>query len=430
LPTDATGTALKKVSCFIVVCIFIISQSAFPDELLNLPSTKNLSLADSRKLRSGIGDFGRAGSDLIGFGSGKTWQIHPSFEFQTTYDSNIHREPPGQRNDDIILRYIPSIEVTHKGTQLEVMSGYEMTFEEFLREPEESGFNHVAKSSIKYNRHRLKTTLDEKFSWVKAYASNEQSERRTIMANDVNPEITYRITPKFSLAAIYQNYFFQYKDSALRENSYDLNDMGGRIYYHVRPKLDFYVHGSGNVVDYFNSGLFDSHGFSILVGSKGRVTKKLVVDMATGYKGQRYRDSTINSFDGWVVQGNVQYRLAPKISVGLSGKRSREESVYRNAGFYRSNAVGLNLSYKVTAHISIVLDGAIENNAYPRETIERTLTKKRNDTLVTSGVKLKWRPTRYLTLSVGYGFRERVSNFDNLFDYVDHTLDTAASCRF
>lgn len=421
---------MKKISCFTFVFIFIVSQSAFSDEFLNLPPQKSLSPADSRKLSSGAGGFGQAGSDLIGFGSDKTWQIHPGFDFQTTYDSNIHREPPGQRDDDIILRYIPSIDVTRQGTELEILAGYQMSFEEFLREPEESGFNHIAKSSIKYHKHRLKTTLDETFSWLKAYAGSEQSERRTVMINDVSPEITYRITPKFSLASIYQNYFFQYKDSALRENSYDINDIGGRIYYHVTPKLDFYVHGSGNIVNYFNSDLLDSHGFSILVGSKGKMTKKLEVNMATGYKGQRYDSSSINSFDGWVVKGDIRYRLTPKINATVTAKREREESVYRNVGFYRSNAVGLSLSYKVTSRINIILDSAIENNAYPSETREGTRTKKRNDTVVTSGVKLKWRPTRYLTLSVGYGFRERASNFDNLFDYVDNTLDTSVACKF
>lgn|GEM_PF-3623649 len=420
---------MRKIISFIIILIFSVSQTAFCDELLNTPFTKASNPIESRKLSSNF-NFSKSGNDLIGFGSDKIFQVHPGFEFSTTYDSNINREPPGQRNDDIIFRYVPSIDLVHRGTQLQVTTGYEMSFDEYLKDADQSGFNHVAKSLLNYSRRRLKATVDESFTWAKTYASNEQSERRTIVANNVSPEIAYRITPKFSLASLYRNYIFQYKESALRENSYDLNEIGGRIYYHATPKLDFYLHGSGNTVDYFNSGLFNSVGYSILVGSKGKMTKKLGIDLLTGYKGQRYDNSSINAFDGWTVQGSLQYRLSPKINVGVTGKRDREESVYRNVGYYRSNAVAVDLSYNMTSRITITLDGAIEKNAYPRETTEGTRTKKRNDTLSTAGAKINWRPARHLILSIGYGFRERASNFDNLFEYVDHALDTSVSYKF
>ncbi len=375
-------------------------------------------------------DSSRFGSNLIGFGSSGTWQIHPGFEFRTTYDSNVNREPPHKRDEDIIFNYIPSVEISRRGTNFEVLGGYEMNYQQFLRNPNQSGFNHTVKTGIKYHRHRLKANLDENFTWAKAYASSEQSERRTIVVNDVQLEIAYRATSKFSFASLYRNYHFQYKESAFRENSYNKHEIGGRIYYHATSKLDFYVHSTANITEYFNSGTFDSHGISILLGSKGRLSKKVLVDVATGYKGQRYQDPTINSFDDWVVQGNIQYRMTPKMSIALSAKRDREESVYRHSAFFRSNGVALNLSYKVSSHITASIDGGIQNNAYPVETTEGTRTKKRNDMLFNASAKLNWKPARYLTFSLGYNFRERASNFDNLFDYVDHSVDSSVSCKF
>lgn len=422
---------MKKNSCFVVIFIFIFSQSGFSDELLGISSPKGpIRIDSSQNLSSNVVNLDTGGYDLIGFGSDKTWQIHPAFEFQTTYDSNVNREPPGQRNEDIILRYIPSVEIIRKGSQLEALLGYEMNFEEYLRDSDQNAFNHIAKTSIKYTRHRLKTTLDERFSWIRAYPSSEQSERRTIMINEVNPEIQYRVTPKFSVSSIYRNYLFQYKESALEDYSYDVNEIGGRLYYHFTPKLDFYVQGSGTMIDYFESALFNSHGYSILAGSKGQVTKKLDVTLAAGYKGTRYDDPTLNSFDGWVVEGVVQYRVSRKVNIGLSAKRDKEESVYQKVGFYRNNSVGLNVSYKITSRITIILDGAIARNVYPRATTEGTRYKTRKDTLWTTGAKVNWKPVRFLTLSVGYGSRERDSNFDNLFEYIDHTLDTSVKCKF
>lgn len=424
---------MKKLASLILVFVFVLPQTGFCDDLLNVPAPKKRVIQQVEQkgpIRADQVSSPRFGSDLIGFGSDNTWQIHPGFEFRTTYDSNINREPPHKRDEDFILNYIPSVEISRRGSELEVLAGYEMNYQEFLRHSNQSGFNHTAKTGIKYKRHKLKVNLDEAFTWAKAYASNEQSERRTILVNDIQPEIAYRVTPKFSFASLYQNYLFQYRESAFHENSYDKHEMGGRIYYHASSKLDFYVHSTYNIVDYFNSGTFDSQGLSILLGSKGRLSRKVIIDAATGYKRQRYDDPAINSFDDWVVEGNVQYRMTPKMSVALSAKRDRGESVYRRSAFYRSNGVALNLSYKVTPRVTASLDGGVQNNAYPIETTEGTRTKKRNDTLFTAGAKLNWKPVRYLTLSGGYGFRERASNFDNTFDYMDHTVDSSVSGKF
>ncbi len=159
----------------------------------------------------------------------------------------------------------------------------------------------------------------------------------------------------------------------------------------------------------------------------------MTLDLATGYRKHRYDNDTIfNSFDDWIIQGNVDYKISRKLSAALAAKRDRVESVYQNVGYFKSNSVGLTLSHKITSRIKVDLNGAFEHNAYPRETTEGggALTKKRKDIIMLGGAKVNWKPRRFLNLSVGYGFRQRDSNFDNIFDYVDHTLDTSASCKF
>ncbi len=436
LTTVMTEVALKKITGFIIVFIFFISQNAFSDELLNYPSQKGrLSPLDSQKLSSSPSDFGqtsphKSGSDLIGFGPDKIWQIRPGFEFKTAYDSNVNRAPQGQRKGDTILSYIPSIGIRRQGTHLAVFADYKMDFEEYLKNPRQNGWNHIIKSGVSFAGKRLKTNVTDDFSYIKAYASNEQSERRTIVINDVSPEIAYRLTPKFSIATVYDNRLFEYKESALRENSYDVNDIGGRIYYHMTPKLDFYVHGSGNTVDYFNSGLFDSKGYSILAGSKGQITNKIGVNVDTGFQSQYYDQSAIDAFHGWTYKGTINYRATSKLGVSLFGKRGREESVYRTVGYYTSTSGGLSLSYKVTSRMSIGVDGSIERNLYPSETLEGTTTKKRRDYAVVTGARFKWEPIRHVILSAGYSLRERDSNFGKIFDYIDHTIDASLSYKF
>lgn len=421
----------QKVIFLAVILSFFSSQNAFSGELLQLITQKEAAPADAGKsttqLASPKADAGKSGSDLIGVGPEKKWQIHPGFKFQTTFDSNVNREAPHKRNEEIILSYIPSVTARRKGSKLDVAAGYEMSYQEFLRDADQSSFNHVANTDIVYKGDKLTTKIDERFAFVTAYATNEQSERRTVLANDFRPEIIYRLTPKVSVSSVYRHYLFSYRESAVRDNSYNLNEIGGRVYYHATPKLDFYVEGAGNLVDYYKSGIYDSRGYTILVGSVGKMTDKVVLNLQGGFRGQRYDDSSLNSFNGLVVEGILRYRLTRKFHVSILGKREKEESVYSNTAFYVSNKLGLEFDYRLTPRVHLNVDGSIARSHYPRETTSGTLTKKRRDYLFESGARINWYPFRYLNVSTGYAFRERESNFDNTFDYVDHVVDTSVS---
>ena len=414
-----------KIVCMGMVCVLVASQSAFSGgEQINLPAQENLGKPASANSTSKSGG-------LIGFGPDKSWQIHPGFEFKSAYDSNINREPQRKRNSDVIFDYIPSIELKKSGSRLAVDAGYKMDYQEFITDTSNNHFNQEAFANIKVTGERLKASVDEKFAFAKAYASSEQSKRRLYLVNDVRPELSYRLTPKVSIAGVYQNYIFDYKDAVIANNSYTLNDFGGRVYYHATPKLDFYVQGTGTVIDYYRSGLYDAKGFSVLVGSKGKATNKLLVDVQTGYKGHFYDNSAINSYNTWVFEGMLQYKVTPKLLASLVGKRDKQESVYRAVGWYQAHRVGLDLNYKYSDHIFFGIDQYYQRNGYASATTEvGPITKRRVDHILESGARIKWLPVQHLIFALGYVFRNRDSNFDNLFDYVDHTVETSISYKF
>lgn len=419
----------NKSILFLSLFLFLISQNAFSGELITLTSPEKINQPGLSKVTSSDFSSTKFGNDVVGFGADNRWRIRPGFEFRTIYDSNVNQEPPHRRDEDIIFSYRPSVDLVRIGNRLEVNGGYEMNFEEYLRNPDQSAFNHAAKANVQFKGERLKVNVSDKFSLSNAYATSEQSERRRFVTNDVRPEVAYRLTPKVSIAALYENYILHYKESAVREDSYTLHDFGGRIYYHATPKLDFYLHGSGTVIDYYRAELLDSNGFSTLVGAVGRATSKLLIDLQTGFRGHYYDDSAINSFNGWVAQGVVQYKITPKLNGSLILKREKQESVYRNVGWYEANMLGARFNYRLASRIVLEMDSSIQSNSYPRETTEGTRTKKRDDFISSAGAKIKWNPVRHLIFSVGYDFRERASNFDNLFDYVDHVLESSVSYK-
>ena len=372
----------------------------------------------------------KATGGTVGFGSDAEWQISPGFKFSTLYDSNINREPPGKRDEEIISAYSPLVEINRYGTRFGAEGSYELRFEEFLRDTSQSSFNHIAGAQLRFTGTRLRAFVDERFQWVKTYATSEQSERRTIMIQDVNPHFDYRLTPKFSVGALYRNLVFDYKESVLDDRSYLVHEMGGRVYYHMRPKLDLYVQGSGLITDYYRSAIGDSKGFSVVAGSTGRLTKKVLLDVKTGFKGERYGDSTINPFNNWVLQGTVHYRLTAKTNIFLSAVRDKQESVYRNAYWYEGNRLGLDVNHRLTPRISVAVGSSIQRNRYSRETTEGGLTKRRGDYILKAGAGFNWRLSRHFSVSVAYDMRRRFSNFDNTFDYVSNAVDASVSYKF
>lgn len=424
---------MRRFVFLVVVLALSPIQDVFADEFLDLPSRESVARPEAKQTSNDSAILSKSSSSTsgtVGFSRDKLWRIIPGFEFRPTYDSNVNREPPHQRNEDIIFHYIPSVDIRRKGTRLDVATGYQMDFQEYLRDPDQSGFNHLAKTHARFTGNRLKVGVDERFGWLKAYASSEQSERRTILVNDFRPEISYRFTPKFSIATVYQNYLFHYRESALRESSYMINDIGGRLYYHMTPKLDLYLHSSGNTIDYYRSGTLDSTGYTILAGAIGKAARKVILNLQTGFRGAHYDDSSINSFNGLIAQGAIQYRLTSKIDASLLLKRDKQESVYRNTGWYQADMVGTELNYRISRHVVFGVHSSVQQNSYPRETTEGTLTKKRRDYVLETGTQLKWKPFRHLTLSSGYGFRQRASNFDNTFDYINHTVDLSIAYQF
>ena len=422
--------ALRRVMCLVVGSIFVVSQSAFADVFL-VPKQKKLS-EPSPTVQSGVSPLspGSLLGGTAGSGSDRVWRIKPGFKFDSSFDTNINRERPGRRDEDIILTYAPSIKVMRHGTRVGVEGNYTFAFQQFLRDSDQSHFDHTFDGRIKYTGNRLNATLGGNSAFVETYASSEQSERRSLWINGVSPEIAYRLTPKLSASALYRNHYFDYRDVTFSDLSYWSHDTGGRIYYHATPKLDFYTEGVWTVIDYWRSGVYDADGFSATGGAVGRMTPKLVVDLGAGFKGHFYDNSTINSYKDWIVLGSLGYRLSPKIDLSLYGKRDKNESVYRNVGWFRSHELGLGITYRMPYRTTFGISGSIQNNRYSRETTEGPDTKKRSDFIYAGGSSLSWSPIEYVSLAVGYGIRKRTTNFDDLFGYLAHSFDGSVSCSF
>lgn len=370
---------------------------------------------------------------LIGFTSDKDWRLLPGFESKTTYDSNTNRERQGKtdkRDEDIILHYTPSIALIRSGTRFSFRSIYQMSFQEFLRDAKQTGFNHNVSQSIQYVSPKIKTGITYAFSNTKAAASDAIAKRRTTVTNNFQPKFEYQFTRRFSAAALYEFYELAYKDIGSRDNSnYRRHNTGGRATYHFSPKMDFFIEGRDLIVKYYRNGFLDSKGFVLWGGSNVKVTEKFYLTFQPGYKMQIYKDSTLNTFNGWVFQGDLRYKFSNKMLIFLKATRDRQETSRANGGWNIGNNINGTVTYKVRPRISLVLDGSLGRTDYIRETTAVGKTKRKQDHTVVGGALIKWNPIRTLNFSVGYKLRFKNVNIDNEGDYRAHILESAMSYK-
>lgn len=412
--------AMKKVINIAFALLFAMSTVAMAGEGPSQDARDTIKQDQQKR-----GDAG----DGIGLGPEKLWRVSPGFKYSTAYDSNVNREPRGSEDHDIIMNFIPSIGLSRIGSKFGIVSDYEMKYKLYFLDSDQNGFDHIFNHSMWYESDKMTAKVKESFGYVKTYATSEQSERRTILFNDINPELIYNLTSKFSVSGLYQNYLLSYRDSQLKENSYIKQDFGGRVYYHATAKTDLFVQGSGIVTDYYNSGLYDARGFGVYGGAIGKVTDKTTLFLKTGFEGREYQNDAINSFYNWVGELGARYSLTSKTDATLLVKRGIEESVYQNTGWYSFDKVNLNLGYHATTTITAELGGGFQNNRYPRQTLEGISLRKRNDSIVLGSSKLIWEPIHDFELAVGYIFSKRFSNF-NEFDYIDHLVEASTSFKF
>lgn len=407
---------MKKIFACLIALMTVSIVPAFANENITQTTQQSITALEPR-------DWGG-----IGLGADKAWRIKPGFQFKTAYDSNIYREKSGNRNEDVIFSYTPSIAVRRAGSKVQVESSYEFDFDEYIRQSKQNAFNHRVGNKIDYTGERLSAHAGDYFGSVKAYATSEQSKFRSIVYNNLDSEVKYKLTPKFSVSGLFNNDLFQYRDTEMKQYSYMEYTYGGRVYFHMRPKLDVYLQGTGTNVNYYRSGLYDSAGGSAVIGAIGEISQKLTLSLNTGYKGRGYTKE-INSYNDWIGEGILRYRATPKTAMTLSAKRDLGESVYANEGYYRVNRFDFDVDYNLTRLLLGKAGVGFQNNRYPTKTTVGVEEKKRHDNITSTSVRLIYGPFHHISLAAGYAFRTRLSNFAS-FDYVDHLVDSSIAYQF
>lgn len=378
----------------------------------------------------------------FGFGDEKLWRASAGFRYKAAYDSNVKRRRK-DRPSDVIFSYIPTVAISRTGAQFMVKGSYQMEFKHFLKEVEGSSFNHWAAVEAKYTSEKATVTISDKFRRNDTRPSSEEATYRIVTSNDFNTELIYHLSPKVSVSAMYQNYIYvqgetrRQKDenqntntnvTSFRDRDYVLNEIGGRIYYHINPELEVYLQGQGYIYTY-RTGLYDSSGFNIFVGSQGKIGKKITVSGQIGVRGRIYKKEVNDNYYILAFQGIAHYQMSPKFDMALKFKRDNSDSISLNQVFYGANWVDLEANYQITPLIKANGGVGLQLNNYPHKATRDGVSRDLIEFFPKANAGLSYFPIKNLEVRVAYFFRCRNSSF-NERNYVDHYVEGSIGYKF
>ncbi len=240
-------------------------------------------------------------------------------------------------------------------------------------------------------------------------------------ANLFNAILAYQVAPKLMLRANYGNYNLDY--DAERNDYRDRTDdtYSAYAFYQATPKTAVFVQLDYTTIEYDKNVYDDSDNLSYFLGVEYKATAKTMALVKIGYGEKSYDEDSNNDRDDFLAEGRIDYAFTPKTSVYFKGIRRVLESNETGANNMLSTRGQIGYRQRILAKLRIEAGVFHTLNEYDGATTIGTQTEEREDKEFGGVFALGYSPVRWSTLTLGYEYRERNSNFDTE-DYQDNTV--------
>ncbi|MBA4208063.1 MAG: hypothetical protein C0454_00860 [Parvibaculum sp.] len=181
-----------------------------------------------------------------------------------------------------------------------------------------------------------------------------------------------------------------------------------RLGYDVSPDTNVYIEGTLNQRKYDQQPPVvalnrDSDGYAVVVGSEFRLTNLAQGGVFVGYQKQEYDDPTLSDIDGIAFGANVDWFVTPLTTIRFEAASTIEETISAGASGFTDNSVGLRVDHELMRNVILGGRASFANNDY--EGINRS------DDVTRAGLSVDYLLNRNFSLSLGYGYTDRNSNF-------------------
>ncbi len=202
------------------------------------------------------------------------------------------------------------------------------------------------------------------------------------------------------------------------------------VYYAVSPKTSVLGEYSFGETIYDNSSTnSDSLYHEYRLGVKGDIAPKLTGTAKAGYRTTDYKDAGKANFTGFTVFLNLAYNIQQRTVINVSAERSTEDSTYSTNSYFEYNKIGLKIDHELLDRLFLMSDAYFQFNKYPEQTTEGSVTDKREDTLWSEAVGLRYEIKDWVSLETKYEYKQRDSEFST-FDYKDNRFTTKVNLTF
>jgi hypothetical protein len=240
-------------------------------------------------------------------------------------------------------------------------------------------------------------------------------------SNLASGRITYDYSPKLSFEAEYGYYFLEY---GADENTYrDRNDnsVAARVFYRILPRTSVFVEYGFIDISYDEDILTDSTQNQAHVGVQWEVTTKSRARFKLGYQNKDFDDPVDESHNDIIGEFQFDHRFTPKTSVRLRATRKTSETDIIGGNYILAHKVQLRYIQRLTAKLTGSINFYYQNDSYRSDVTVGGETAKRDDDYFSAGLGLRYALQSWLTLTGGYEFLKRDSNFDTN-DYDKNTV--------
>ncbi|MEW6672080.1 MAG: outer membrane beta-barrel protein [Thermodesulfobacteriota bacterium] len=377
------------------------------------------SLQAASALAQGNIHFGRTKIDL-------------GLKYELRYDDNIYFENTNEEEDFIHI-VTPNVGLTYNGSTPDnyLKAGYRVDLAAYSDFSDNNYQSHNP-----YVDFSLKTPagfyfkIYDKFLYTQdPYGARNQygiGSKTKRMDNVADVALGYEFFNKYSVEALYRNYFIDYD---LKEDEWQNrkdNRMGGAFYYHYSPKTYFLVEYRYTKAEYDkqNDGVFDygrganwssatSQDYiknDVFIGAKFNPGGKLGGAVKLGWGNKKFDndfDIAANPYedmDGWISETAVYWQAMARTLWTVELGRSFEGSPDADAAGYIDTYFKLSLRQGMANRLTAILGFEFNSNDYENEAAGRP--KKEFDIYgVTAG--LDYEIQKWLTAGLQWEYKTK-----------------------
>ena len=359
-------------------------------------------------------------------------QIRPSLNFSAFYDDNVFAVN-SDRTEDYYFIISPALLLKYGLTENKLELEYRA---DIYRYVDTGDFNDVEDQRVRASAdlnfpgglsikvgdllmrgHELRSTEN--------LAIVSQSDLSRYWSNDLNAEISYKLSERFKAALGYEFYLIGYNLDVSKFQDNYRHQANVSVFYAFLPKTSALLQGTYSRVDHYNdnspdSFRFDSNEYWVLAGLTWDITEKSTGTIKGGYEWKVFDSQDSNNFSSAIYMVSLDHKFTPKTSIRVSGLRQAQETDDPGVSFYTTTNGTVELVFMPVSKIEIKPRGSISNNRYSGESLIAGDDARRVDTIATGGIDILYHMNKWFTIGAGYKHSKRSSTI-TIYDYTDNT---------